>query len=260
MGPLVYADHPFPLIPTPIFQSKEVIFQKDMFTAAATEMACVHNMLIRGLNAIWLQAPYITEKDEKAFLHFINVWHLLLQTHHTGEEDTFFPLLAEMTGEKEIMKANVEQHHAFEKGVLCLISYVSACLTNQVEYNGARIVQLVDSFASVLVEHLSDEIPTLLDLRCFGDKLAGMPEKLAKEGEKHMKAMGLFKGAVFCLATHDLAYEGGLHTNFPPIPKVLLWALRNLGWYVHSDWWRFAPCDRQGKMRPLYAAITKAPQ
>ncbi|EGS22541.1 uncharacterized protein CTHT_0020860 [Thermochaetoides thermophila DSM 1495] len=59
-----YANHPFPLLSTPAYQAKQngelPENQKlDMFTEVASEMVLVHNMIIGGLNCIYLQASHI---------------------------------------------------------------------------------------------------------------------------------------------------------------------------------------------------------
>jgi hemerythrin-like domain-containing protein len=229
-----------------------------MFDAAATEMACVHNMLIRGLNAIYLQAPFISPRDEKSFLHFVNVWVLFLDSHHTREEQVYFPLVEELAGKKGIIDINAEQHHAFETGAEKFITYIQACTEGKEPYIGNKIVQLIDGFGPILVEHLEDEIPTLLSLRRFGDRMMGLHERLAREGEKHLRETGLFRAAVWCLATHDLNYEAGIHRHLPLEPSFLLWVPRNVAWWLNGDWWKFAPCDRQGNMQPLYVKSSKA--
>ncbi|KAH7040919.1 hemerythrin HHE cation binding domain-containing protein [Microdochium trichocladiopsis] len=253
----VFADRPFAPIPTPM-----VILAKgekpDEFTVLATEMACVHNFLIRGLNAIYLQAPHIrTPADQHAFLNFAHQWYRGLHVHHTGEEELFFPMLEARTGIKGIMDGNVAQHAQFERGVDELDAYVQRCLQNPSAYDGDKIVGMIDSFGAVLRQHLADEIPTLLALREHADKLAGMYKEFSDEGAKHMQTLGLFKGAACVIATHDVDYEGGLHRGFPPAPAVLVWLLRNVAWWVHRDWWRFAPCDRHGRMKDLSCNITK---
>jgi hypothetical protein len=50
----------------------------------ATEMANVHNTLIRGLNSIILQAPNVKEpQDVKDFMKYAEIWHTLIHEHHT---------------------------------------------------------------------------------------------------------------------------------------------------------------------------------
>ena len=50
----------------------------------ATEMANVHNVLIRGLNSIILQAPHVKEtQDIKDFMKYAEIWYILIHEHHT---------------------------------------------------------------------------------------------------------------------------------------------------------------------------------
>ncbi len=99
----IYADHPFSLIPTPNFSLKDSKTTPDVFDELASEMALVHNIVIRGLNSIYLQAPHIKPVDEKSFCRYIACWYTLLHGHHHGEETMFFPAVEEMTGVKGIM-------------------------------------------------------------------------------------------------------------------------------------------------------------
>jgi len=162
------------------------VVQPDMFDNCASEMACVHNMMIRGINSIYLQAPHITQKDEQSFLNYAMQWYALLHVHHTGEETTFFPAVEELAGEKGIMEANVEQHHAFEAGLEAFVAYIRDAIAKKEKYDGKRIVALIDAFAEPLRDHLADEIPTILGLRKYGDKMAKLQELFDHEGETNM--------------------------------------------------------------------------
>lgn len=53
-------------------------------------MANVHNMIIRGLNSIYLQAPHVKPGDVPSFMQYCIQWYLLLEVHHKGEETDFF--------------------------------------------------------------------------------------------------------------------------------------------------------------------------
>lgn len=154
-------------------------------------MALVHNMLIRGLNSIYLQAPHIQPKDEASFLNYILAWYAILHTHHEGEEADFFPTVEKMSGAEGIMATNVEQHHAFQPGLEALVAYAKSALAKTEKYDGTRIVSLIDAFGHVLAQHLADEIPTLLSLRQYGDKMASLKKRFDEEGEKNMVSFQL---------------------------------------------------------------------
>jgi hemerythrin-like domain-containing protein len=150
-------------------------------------MVLVHNMMLRGLNSIYLQAQHISKADERPFCKYILVWHLILHHHHAGEEAALFPVLDEMTGEKDVMAANVEQHHAFRAGLDAFVAYVKDCEAGKQTYDGDKIVALIDAFGKILSDHLADEIPTILDLRRFGaEKVEDFPKVMDEEGGKAM--------------------------------------------------------------------------
>ena len=184
----VYADHPFSLIPTPNFllhdSQPEAI--PDVYDELASDMAIVHNMIIRGLNSIYLQAPHIKPADEKSFGRYIVNWHILVHSHHDGEEAMFFPAIHRLTGVEGLMCANIEQHKLFHDGLETLKSYAAAVVSGEEKYEGSRVIEIIDGFAPALVKHLADEIPTILGLRQYDDKLAELPKLFQEEAEKVM--------------------------------------------------------------------------
>ncbi|KAI1086273.1 hemerythrin HHE cation binding domain-containing protein [Rostrohypoxylon terebratum] len=206
-------------------------------------MAVVHNVMIRALNAIYLQAPHIRPEQEKSFLQFAEFWYKAVEHHHRTEEEYFFPILEKMTGTKD-------------GGLRQCVDYVRRCLSGEEKYSGSKLLEVIDSFGYVLWEHLRDEIPTFVDLRRYGKKLNGFFPRLTSEAGKTQQELGIFAGAVFLLVTHDVEYEDGIHIGFPPIPAVIKWGLINVAWWVHRDWWEFAPCDCYGKMKPLRIAAS----
>ena len=148
-------------------------------------MACIHNVFLRGLNAIYLQAPHIQPADAKSFCAFVTNWHALLTLHHTAEEDDGFPLIEEMAGEKGIMDANVQQHHAFLEGLNALERYVKACGAGTERYEGSKVVAMIDRFGKGLAGHLADEIPTIEGLRKYGEKMAGLRSVFEREAKRN---------------------------------------------------------------------------
>ena len=212
--------------------------------------------MIRSLNAIYLQAPYIRPEKAHTFLSFAHMWYKAVEHHHRTEEDFFFPVIERVAGEKGIMQTNSEQHDAFQPGLKEYKEFVECCLAGREQYNGKKLQQILDGFASTLWQHLADEIPSFDDLRRYGDRLKGFHATLAAEAKETETELGILAGAVFVIVNHDADYEGGIHTNFPPIPAPITWGLRNVAWWAHRDWWEFAPCDRYGKMQPLKLPFT----
>jgi hypothetical protein len=111
---------------------------------------------------------------------------MLLHIHHTGEEEDFFPHVEELSGEKGIMEVNVQQHHAFHDGLEKFIEYVKSCADGTEQYDGKKVVEHIDAFGKSLTQHLSDEIPTILGLKKYGEKLSSLPQLMQAEAEKNM--------------------------------------------------------------------------
>ncbi|KAK0611974.1 hypothetical protein B0T14DRAFT_441033 [Immersiella caudata] len=250
-----HADHPYPLIPTPSsakFQDP-TLGKADLFTSLASDMALVHNLIIRSINSIALQAPHITPPDMLPFCRYILTFYSFLHIHHTSEEDSFFPAVEKMAGEKGVMDVNVEQHKVFEKGVEELRGYVEGVLAGREEWNGGKVVGLVEGFGGSLVKHLGEEIATLERLRRFGEgRMEGVVKLAEKEAERSMVQMGL-AGIVWAMGHIDKEYEGGMWASWPPAPGPVKFLTENLLWRLYPGLVKFAACDSHGKMKTLYA-------
>jgi hemerythrin HHE cation binding domain-containing protein len=135
------------------------------------EMAAVHNVFIRGLNAIHLQAINVgtkgTEQDIRDFVEFAAVWAQGIHEHHDLEETYVFPTIEKLTGVQGIMDANVQQHVAFHDGLSQYEGYLKRVLEGEEKYDGEKFRGIIDSFGETLGQHLNDEIPTLAGLRKF---------------------------------------------------------------------------------------------
>ena len=141
-------------------------------SAAGTEMVLVHNMIIRGLNSIYQQAPNVKEeKDISDFLTYMFGWATLVHMHHDNEEAVAFPLLEKDIGIEGYMEKNVDQHKLFGPGLKAYDAYIPAVREGKEKFDGAKVRTIIDSFGHVLTQHLTEEIGTLLELEKFADKI-----------------------------------------------------------------------------------------
>lgn len=140
----------------------------------ACEMTIVHNAIIRGINAVYNQARNVsakgTAKDKLDFANFAYKWAMILQEHHDVEEEKVFPRINEVTGVPGLMDANVDEHKAFHDGFEVYIEYLDKVRAEKEEFDGERLVSIIDSFAPVLRDHLENEIDSLLALDKYSDK------------------------------------------------------------------------------------------
>lgn len=135
-------------------------------------MALIHNVFARVLNCIYLQAPNVkTSKDISDFAIFMDSWVITIHEHHGNEEKLFFPRLEEMIGIPNYLGKNVEQHHAFAPGFDKFEVYVKALRAGTVEFDAVKVRELIDGFGEILINHLGEEIDTLLECERFGDKI-----------------------------------------------------------------------------------------
>lgn len=146
----------------------------------AIEMTLAHNVLLRGLNAIYLQGPWPQKpQDISDFLVFCSAWVKMVHHHHNAEETVLFPELEKFTGREQIMGENREQHAGFFQGLEEFGAYARE--TSAQEYSWDRVKALLDGFAPDLVQHLRDEIDTLLSLKTYDS--AGLKEVWRKTEE-----------------------------------------------------------------------------
>jgi hemerythrin-like domain-containing protein len=153
-------------------------------------MCLAHNAMIRNLNAIYLQCENVNEPQDQAdFIIFCQAAIEVIHTHHQMEEENFFPQVAEYTGENNIMEGNIEQHRAFDRGLQVFEQYIYKLKPE--DYDGKELKRLLEGFSGVLVEHLSDEIQTLLALEKYGGEKLGVVFKNFND-----KVMGSVKDKV----------------------------------------------------------------
>lgn len=76
-------------------------------------MVIVHNIIIRGLNSIYVQAPHVKPGDYADFIGYCLCFCGVLHSHHHGEESIVFPGIEEGSGVEGIMDVNRVQHGAF---------------------------------------------------------------------------------------------------------------------------------------------------
>ncbi|KAF2683754.1 hypothetical protein K458DRAFT_42110 [Lentithecium fluviatile CBS 122367] len=236
---------PMKLIPTPYHQTGAT----DDFTAAASEMALVHNCIVRCFNSIYLQAPHIPASEHANFVRYCIAAYESLHAHHHGEEEHFFPDVERLTGEKGIMEVNVEQHKLFETGFVNWGNWLYLIDSKKNTFSASTCVTLMDDFLVPLSTHLSDEIETLVSLQKYSDVL-DIKAMMEAEGQKVMGSMSKTTQLPCFFLNHDPSFEGAWH-SFPPVPPPLRWFLRSVCSRWHGEWWKFSTVGFDGRAREL---------
>jgi hemerythrin-like domain-containing protein len=135
-------------------------------------MAHVHNLILRGMNAIYHQCEHVTQPtDIKDFVMYIKTWGDMVHHHHSTEETDAFPHwdeIARAAGASEsITSKNLEQHHAFEVGFEKFRAYAAEMHERKAKYDGKKVKAMLEEFAPILNVHLHDEVDMILDMEKY---------------------------------------------------------------------------------------------
>lgn len=168
----IWADGPYQLIMRPR------VPRETGASFCATEMSLIHNIIIRGLNSIVRQAPYIPDasrpgynaQDVRDLLFFIQAWCKNLDHHHNVEETTFFPLVEAMTGIVGLMDDLEVEHEEFHPGIMNLRAYAENMYSRPGDYRWATLKAIIVGFGPALINHLHAEIEFLLKMDQFDDE------------------------------------------------------------------------------------------
>ncbi|KAJ7650089.1 hypothetical protein FB45DRAFT_997236 [Roridomyces roridus] len=121
----------------------------------AIEMAAVHNMFIRALNAIHAQADTIRDDQAKDFAFFCLSFCEMLHHHHDIEESMAFPFFETKLG-AGAMSDNVSQHRAFDASFSSFQSWFQDVYDGKATYSASVVLEKVDALGDILVLHLTD--------------------------------------------------------------------------------------------------------
>ena len=171
-----WADTPFELVPLPERTPGEVSHLhlplqllnsvQDSHAAidGATEMAHLHNCLLRGLNSVYLQAPKVSkESDVKDLLFYVTTWTKLLHHHHHEEETFFFPSLEKLAKDPNLMQDSEREHREFAAALATLQRYAEE--TDAEAYRWEDLKRVIDDLVPSLKKHLYNEIKVLQNLQ-----------------------------------------------------------------------------------------------
>jgi hypothetical protein len=164
----IKVDHegPYPCIPITCSVDLDFGNHSNISLWFPDDLALTHNVIIRALNSIWLNAPLVLAEDEADFVGYCLACVDLIRAHHTTQETRIFPLLQE----KIDMRTNVVQHLAFEASLHEFEAYLKKIQHKAESFDNVRILELRQAFGYKLVQHLHDEVSRyFLALKTNGD-------------------------------------------------------------------------------------------
>ncbi|KAF8732650.1 hypothetical protein AX14_004095 [Amanita brunnescens Koide BX004] len=236
--PIVKMPYPYPLIKLPPGD------WQNAYESQAINMGAAHNTFIQSINAIVKHAPNITENKIQPFLIFALTAISALHHHHHVEETFAFPRYEEKLG-KGAMQVNVEQHEQFLPKVEELEQYLKEVQEGKAKYDGKRIIDIVESFGDVMIQHLTEELATL-----DADRMrANFTEKELKQLEKDFLNLILAEFDFYKNLPMGLVCMDPNNAWFPPLPLPIKWATRLWFFRRYKEAWEFGPLDLYGNPR-----------
>lgn len=134
----------------------------------ATEIAQIHNVMIRGVNSMLIQAPFISRPtDIKDFTDYCLTLCVLIHEHYNTEEVLTFPLIEDATGIPGIMDKNVVQHESFLPMLYHFKNHLTQMKLVVRKYDTMKFVAHLNAFSGLMVQHLSDEVKMLVDMEKY---------------------------------------------------------------------------------------------
>lgn len=219
-------------------------------------MAHAHNCMLRGLNAIYHQAPHVKSRVDIADLVFLTAsWVAWLTHHHQLEEETMFPGFEAAVNQPGLLTAAVEQHEVFARELDGLRQY--AAMSDVVQnFEAGELRKRIEALGPPLREHLADEIGMLQRMREFcegpgGEERAQGLLRVYQASQAEAAKQDKFLVPPMVMGLRDKTYENG--NEWPKIPggAVSEFVIAHVLSVKHRGTWRFLPCDHWGRPRPL---------
>ncbi|KAH8832512.1 hypothetical protein DL96DRAFT_1704575 [Flagelloscypha sp. PMI_526] len=217
-------------------------------------MVAAHNMMIRGFNSMAYYAPRIKENEVPGFSRYCMAVLQTIHHHHKAEEELMFPFLESKIGEGS-MGGNVDGHHEFLPDLEAFEKYCTSIHAGSVKFEAKVFLEKMDKFTPALIEHLTDEIPTLdaerLRTHITLDELASYEKRLQEMIMKETSLVYAFPQAIVNNDKISAAW-------FLPVPWIVIFALKWLvmPWYSHI--WKYGASWDQ-TLKPEFSSLTTKP-
>ena len=153
------------------------------------------------------------------------------------------------------MSTSQAEHRRFHDGLERYYAYLMSLTGREDQFDGKALLEIIDGFSGPLHTHLTNEIGALLDLEKLGQTKAVMDSwaEGVKAGTSSITLYDFAAMMPFALFNHDMTYENGMQSKFPPIPGFLQFLMRRVASLWYSSYWKFSSCDTLGIPKELYA-------
>jgi hypothetical protein len=225
----------------------------------ANDMAHQHNAALRGLNAIYLQAPYVVEhRDIRDLLFLMRCWGVWAHYYDGHRRNHIFPRLEEALQKPGFISSRLKQEWDFIPHLDLLLNFVRDTHSRLETYNPLKVQELLQELGTILRAHLAGLISILTDLpRACGQldseeaawRADGIPQIYRALEKEASDAMDPNIVPPMLMRMRDTTYQGG--NDWPGLPPVALHTIADRLSKTHAGAWRFLPCDVWGRPKEL---------
>ncbi|KAK9415083.1 hypothetical protein SUNI508_01931 [Seiridium unicorne] len=250
-----WANGPLPLIASP----SQTHDMRHPAIYVANEMTHQHNAALRGLNAIFLQAPHVTDfQDITDLLFLTQCWGLWVQYYDHFRRTRMFPKFEETLKRPGCILSQLGGNLDFAPSLTRLLQYVQQTHPMVETYDPILFRELIKELGLILQEHLATLISIVTDLPRVCGELES-PEAQSKAGKISQIYRQLDKEAndamdqkivpPMLVRMRDTTFEGG--NNWPGLSLVAVHTIADRLSKTHAGAWRFLPSDVWGKPKEL---------
>ncbi|KAI1846193.1 hypothetical protein JX265_010570 [Neoarthrinium moseri] len=250
-----WADGPLPLLETPSL----TLDITHPVLHVANEVCQGHNAALRGLNAIFLQAPHVSAANDVADLLFLTKsWAGWVLGQHVQRQTRLFPQFEETLGKPGSITSLYTEELNFEPALHHLLDYSEHTHSRPAAYDSSNFLLLIKGVGNAFRAYVEAQTSILVDLQ----SLCGQSGSFEAE-TRSAKILQLYLSSEADIKDHsdpfivppmtvrmrDTTYEGG--NNWPGLSVLAVHAIADKLSPAHAGAWRFLPCDVWGKPRGL---------
>ncbi|KAL1955225.1 hypothetical protein VTO42DRAFT_8884 [Malbranchea cinnamomea] len=244
-----WASHPFSLITDTGLSARPEVPRDHAVVQFTQNMALVHNLILRGLNAAYNQCLDVSPGTQAAhdFLVFNQCIFQVLQVHHDMEEQHLFPALEAALDRPGAMDQNRQEHHSFHDELMRFHEYVFG--TDPKDYDGETLKAAILALGPLVEKHLHNEVAPLYDLHRIESTALKSLWKTVQQN--HQPDFDMYRHVPFMITCADNAFVlDGRVAPFPAFPAFVGHLVKFFLGRKHSGVWEFSPSDFTARLKP----------
>lgn len=225
----------------------------------ANESVNLYNAMLRGINSLFLQAPFVTALgDIVDFLFLAQSWAGWVRQHHEHLRTHMYPKFEEILCKPGALVVKLGETEPFLPALEDLISYAEQARDRPETYDAAELLRVIEDLGRRLHHYFAAQISTMMGMMM----LCGRPG--SAEGEARSIALlqsyqqletelqrstDHFIVPPMMIRLRDNTFEGG--NDWPKLSVLAVHQIADRLSPTHAGAWRFLPCTVWGKPRPL---------